>query len=852
MNYSVADTTLPSIAITSPVASGQTYSTGTATVTVSGTASDNVGVISVYVANNRGGAQFASGTTNWSATGISLQSGSNILTAHAIDAAGNDATTSITVNYSVPGSTPALSITTTSLPSATVGTGYAQGVSVSGGQTPYTWSVSSGLPSGLNINSTTGAIYGTPSVSGTFNFTVTVTDSSSPQKTSVQGLSLIVSPSSTPALSLGTPVLLSPGNGAPVSGTSVTLSWNGVSGAGAYSVGLRDQSSGFLATIPLVTGTSYTASVIQGHSYVWDVASCTSVGGGDNVSNCPNRASNWSFTVQAVATALATPTGATPGSISSPGPTQSSSTVGLSWGAVSGATYYSLGVTDMATGTLVVDTTTNGTSYTASLTVGRQYRWNVAAYNTAGRSTYTTLLYFQTPTDAATTASHPPYPVIFIHGINSDSSTWANFRDNLISPTVRYGGSLTVFDGRVVNTPDNVRTLGRVDFTNHTTGLSLAVDPVIRSGAFYALDFSDNINLTFGQQGWELAKIIAKVREVNIVVPFNAPKVILVAHSMGGLAARAYLEGLARNQTTYELLPYNYDVEKLITVGTPHLGSPWPRICDDFGYVNLICAVFGGGSSVAMESLRTTGSPELDALNLNKRNLPPINYVSIVVGGMFLSAAGLDENGDGIVSVSSQNLASGEALPTNPINISLLHKPLPSNGSIYIDPWCSGLLHLGAESHTCEPRNSSVQGAILSELQGTSLTTTAFPTANTFGISGTPGGPLTARTLTVTVQPPADALGTPIQTFVAATVNQLLYFLTPRGWQPWTGGDFPAYATGTFAAETTGVVGAQTIQVLDGSMDLSGLVGAQAYVGYGISGSEMLSSMRYTLVYTVQ
>ncbi|MGD0947829.1 MAG: CARDB domain-containing protein [Candidatus Binatia bacterium] len=192
VNYTV-DTTPPSIAITSPVASGQTYSTGSATVTVSGTASDNVGVVDVIWDNNRGGGGLASGTTSWSASGIALQTGSNIITAHAFDAAGNTKTASITVNYN--GSTPALSISTTSLPSATVGTGYAQGVAVNGGQTPYNWSVSSGLPSGLNINPATGAIYGTPSVSGTFNFTVAVTDSSSPQKTASEALSLTVSPS---------------------------------------------------------------------------------------------------------------------------------------------------------------------------------------------------------------------------------------------------------------------------------------------------------------------------------------------------------------------------------------------------------------------------------------------------------------------------------------------------------------------------------------------------------------------------------------------------------------------------------------------------------------------------------
>jgi hypothetical protein len=49
---------------------------------------------------------------------------------------------------------------------------------------------------------------------------------------------------------------------------------------------------------------------------------------------------------------------------------------------------------------LVVDTNVSGTSYTASLAGGKQYRWNVNACNSAGCSSYTTLLYFQTPATA--------------------------------------------------------------------------------------------------------------------------------------------------------------------------------------------------------------------------------------------------------------------------------------------------------------------------------------------------------------------------------------------------------------------------------------------------------------------
>jgi len=94
----------------------------------------------------------------------------------------------------------------------------------------------------------------------------------------------------------------------------------------------------------------------------------------------------------------ATPTNPSPGTTSVPGPMQPSTNVTLSWSGVTGATYYSLGVRDMATNALVVDTTTSGTSYPASLaTTGGQYRWNVAACNTSGCSSYTTPLYFQTP-----------------------------------------------------------------------------------------------------------------------------------------------------------------------------------------------------------------------------------------------------------------------------------------------------------------------------------------------------------------------------------------------------------------------------------------------------------------------
>ena len=101
-----------------------------------------------------------------------------------------------------------------------------------------------------------------------------------------------------------------------------------------------------------------------------------------------------------VCAAPPTPINPSPGTTSSPGPLMSSSSVTLSWNASSGATTYGVGVRDMSTNVLVVDTNTGSTSYTAHLTAGKPYRWNVNACNSTGCSSFTTVLYFQTPSAA--------------------------------------------------------------------------------------------------------------------------------------------------------------------------------------------------------------------------------------------------------------------------------------------------------------------------------------------------------------------------------------------------------------------------------------------------------------------
>jgi hypothetical protein len=81
----------------------------------------------------------------------------------------------------------------TALAPATAGTYYAQNVTPSGGQAPYSWKLVSGtLPTGLTFDSSTGAITGTPQQTGSFPLRVAVTDSSAPSQQVTADVTLTV------------------------------------------------------------------------------------------------------------------------------------------------------------------------------------------------------------------------------------------------------------------------------------------------------------------------------------------------------------------------------------------------------------------------------------------------------------------------------------------------------------------------------------------------------------------------------------------------------------------------------------------------------------------------------------
>lgn len=107
-------------------------------------------------------------------------------------------TSSLQVNSSNSNPISQLTIATSTLPAATVGTAYSGTVAASGGTAPYAFTAT-GLPSGLTMSSA-GAISGTPTQSavGTASVTVTVTDASKPQQSTSTALSLVVNAPTSP------------------------------------------------------------------------------------------------------------------------------------------------------------------------------------------------------------------------------------------------------------------------------------------------------------------------------------------------------------------------------------------------------------------------------------------------------------------------------------------------------------------------------------------------------------------------------------------------------------------------------------------------------------------------------
>ena len=154
--------------------------------------------------------------------------------------------------------------------------------------------------------------------------------------------------------------------------------------------------------------------------------------------------------------------------------------------------------------------------------------------------------------------SPPDNPILFLHGFGfdtpfprtSDASTWDTTVDFLTNTlNWKFGGTFTYSE------TDDPRIDNPVPENNVTFG-----------GIFYTVNFGNaSANYNIGRPG-----ILHQADEVQgfirgIRIRGDPRKLIVVAHSMGGMAARSYIAD-QRTEAVQE-------IQQLITYGTPHWGS---------------------------------------------------------------------------------------------------------------------------------------------------------------------------------------------------------------------------------------------------------------------------------------
>lgn len=224
-----------------------------------------------------------------------------------------------------------------------------------------------------------------------------------------------------------------------------------------------------------------------------------------------------------------------------------------------------------------------------------------------------------------------PYPIIFIHGLNSSSETWNTSTDYYDTQySFAYGGR---FDF-CLNADNNNTTTNKNFYPNAGADIA-AFESFVQNGDYYYVNFNVNPNGAVGttvlsnqsaiaKQGAAVKVAVQRVMEVT-----GKDKVILVGHSMGGLASREYIQNSYNWQADNQ-----HHVAKLVTLGTPHGGS---NASDNF----LAFMTGTDVSSEAIRDLKTTyyysgepghflfgGSEILSSTSMNDNSYSPDFYNS--------------------------------------------------------------------------------------------------------------------------------------------------------------------------------------------------------------------------------
>jgi outer membrane autotransporter protein len=262
----VGPTTLPNPTVGVAYSQNVVASGGTAPYTFAVTAGVTPDGLTLTTAGVLSGTPGAAGTFNFTVTATD----SNGFT-------GNRA-------YTVTVAAPTITVAPASLPNAVAGQAYSTTLSAAGGTAPYSFAVTAGsLPSGITL-APTGVLSGTSTVAGTFNFTVSATDSSSGAGAPFSGSRAYALTVGAPAVVVAPATLPNPTVGTAYSQTVTasggTAPYTFAVTAGATPSGLTLSTAGVLSGTPTAAGTfNVTITATDGNGFTGARAYTVTAGG---------------------------------------------------------------------------------------------------------------------------------------------------------------------------------------------------------------------------------------------------------------------------------------------------------------------------------------------------------------------------------------------------------------------------------------------------------------------------------------------------------------------------------------------------------------------------------------------
>lgn len=182
--------------------------------------------------------------------------------------------------------------------------------------------------------------------------------------------------------------------------------------------------------------------------------------------------------------------------------------------------------------------------------------------------------------------------VVTVHGINSNPSTWNEFMFRVDRGENRgfHAEHFSVdHSGVDPNRQSEGVTYGNGELSSMYERVPDMIDHVLagfREGEFDYEEYGSNDISLFSREGHDDRKLKIAVQKTDIV-----------AHSYGGLLSRWYIEQAPdANGTAGGLFNERRDVRKLVTLGTPHKGSPFANVVAETFKDGLIAEGYNNGT----------------------------------------------------------------------------------------------------------------------------------------------------------------------------------------------------------------------------------------------------------------